>query len=177
MNENKFKKGDRVRCVNATDCPELTRNSVYGLNDVTAEGRNVIIGELTYGSYRFELANQLPKDGFKIRIKNEEHSRLVQGWLFTQGYTWLGVKHIKYTDRPYITVSKEKSLSWSCTPRYFEDHPSPEIILDITYTATVSYLEPPQEILELNGRTYAKNQVEELVRICGTLIDPVEGEG
>ena len=66
-----------------------------------------------------------------------KYSKEVQEKLFKLGYSWAGIKEIKYLDKPFIFIDSNngKNLSWDDDLRLFRNHPYEEItfkdILDL----------------------------------------------
>lgn len=71
----------------------------------------------------------------KIRIKDEEHSRLVQETLFEMGYFWAveGDKQAREVNRPYL-ICEKGHIYYSADPAYFEGFQFEEVELVTTYS-------------------------------------------
>lgn len=72
----------------------------------------------------------------KIRIKDEEHSRLVQETLFEMGYEWGGRfqdQCIRFTDKAFLYVGCDGRLLYGSRVAEFDSHESEEVELITTY--------------------------------------------
>lgn len=71
----------------------------------------------------------------KIRIKDEQHSRLVQKALFEMGYKWLtsdgGVEH---TNEPYVFAESDGNILYCDDFRFFLRDAAEEVELVTTYS-------------------------------------------
>lgn len=71
----------------------------------------------------------------KIRIKDEEHSRLVQKALFEMGYRWLHYdQEIRFTDKALIYTKNDGYLLHGSLIGYFNADKSEEVELVTTYS-------------------------------------------
>ena len=72
-------------------------------------------------------------DRTKLYVGN--YSKEIQEKLFRLGYSWAGIKEIKYLDKPFMFINPKENLSWDDEWNYFKDHPYKEItfkdILDL----------------------------------------------
>ena len=72
-------------------------------------------------------------DHTKLYVGN--YSKEIQEKLFRLGYSWAGIKEIKYLDKPFMFINPKENLSWDDEWNYFKDHPYKEItfkdILDL----------------------------------------------
>ena len=75
-------------------------------------------------------------DHTKLYVGN--YSKEIQEKLFRLGYSWAGIKEIKYLDKPFMFINPKENLSWDDEWSYFKDHPYKEItfkdILDLKET-------------------------------------------
>lgn len=61
----------------------------------------------------------------KFRVKDKEHSRLIQEALFTEGYSWdNGGTEYYATDAPYLFTSNNANITYDATrdSAYFDNH-------------------------------------------------------
>lgn len=80
----------------------------------------------------------------KIRIKDEEHSRLVQETLFEAGYRWLHYdQEIRFTDKAFIYTKNDGYLLHGSLIGCFNEDKSEEVELVTTY----SFKPVDQEVL------------------------------
>ena len=72
----------------------------------------------------------------KIRIKDEEHSRLVQKALFETGYKWWSHsdQEIRYTDKAFIYTKNDGYLSHGVLIETFDADKAEEVELVTTYS-------------------------------------------
>ena len=71
----------------------------------------------------------------KIRIKDEQHSRLVQEALFGMGYTWLQGAYVQSTHAPWLTTYEGGLIYCGFYPRDdFDAHENVEVELVTTYS-------------------------------------------
>ena len=71
----------------------------------------------------------------KIRIKDEEHSRLVQETLFEMGYRWLHYdQEIRFTDKAFIYTKNDGYLLHGSLIGCFNEDKSEEVELVTTYS-------------------------------------------
>jgi hypothetical protein len=103
----------------------------------------------------------LPK-AMKFRVKDEQHSRDIQEWLFSLGYSWPAERLLDNLDKPHIYVSEEGYLSWDDDEEYFNTCENTEVTLEVTKQYHWSIVDKPErETVELNGKTYYKEELEE----------------
>lgn len=60
------------------------------------------------------------KMNLKVAIRNREHSREVQEYLFKLGYSWGNTKAFRHTDRPYIYAIDTGMLACGSDPKTFD---------------------------------------------------------
>lgn len=105
-------------------------------------------------------------EGMKFRCSSPAHSKLIQEWLFKQGYTWGGEQGqvAKYTDRKYLFAynNSTRMLTHDDCDSVFNSKPFVE---QVVTTKTVSVLQivsvaPKREKVVLFGKTYFKSDVD-----------------
>ena len=144
-----FKVGDKVRRINI---PFINRMCVGYEGTVTKVSSNglyisvdkhiVGLEAAPYAAKYFELIPEEPEmtasvlKNMKIRIKDEEHSRLVQEALFDMGYVWAVsyTSRVEEEDRPYLICEKGRIYHCSTDSAYFEKLEFEEVELVTTYT-------------------------------------------
>ena len=71
----------------------------------------------------------------KIRIKDEEHSRLVQETLFEMGYMWAVGTVVQHTSAPWIMTYKNGNICYSrLCEETFNSHSNQEVELVTTHS-------------------------------------------
>jgi len=71
----------------------------------------------------------------KIRIKDEEHSRLVQETLFEMGYKWLRSAGVQYTHMPWLSTYEGGCIYYGQSQgSEFDEHQNEEVELVTTYS-------------------------------------------
>ena len=66
----------------------------------------------------------------KVRIRNEEESRMVQEKMFELGYSWMGDKSVKYLSAKGLFFERNKCITFIYTDNgYFNNHKFVEVIL------------------------------------------------
>jgi hypothetical protein len=103
--------------------------------------------------------------GMKFRVKDSEHSALIQKHLFSLGYGWCThYMEIKNIDCHFLYADKkDMSITYSNNSfnnnDYFDNHRNKEYTLksEVTYFL-VPVVEP--ETVELNGKKYLKEDLE-----------------
>ena len=145
-----FKVGDKVRRINTPfdTCMvvgyegTVTRVSGNGLW-INVDDRKIACEPTLYAAKHFELIPEEPEmttpvlKNMKIRIKDEEHSRLVQEALFDMGYVWAiscASRVVEEEDRPYLICEKGRIYHCSTDSAYFEKLEFEEVELVTTYT-------------------------------------------
>lgn len=96
----------------------------------------------------------------KIRVKDEEHSRLIQEALFEMGYGWgcYKSKECDYLSANYILTEPDGRLYFCMTEESFNKFKDPEYEAKIK----VEFVEIQKpDTVELNGKTYLKSDLEE----------------
>ncbi len=104
--------------------------------------------------------------GMKFKCASPDHSRLIQEWLFAQGYTWGGPtgQKVEYTDARYLFAynTDGKLLTHDSSEHTFITKPFVEQIVT-TATRTilvVQSVEPRREKVVVFGKTYYKDDVD-----------------
>jgi len=143
-----FKVGDKVRRINRPYDQHMQVGTVGIVTAVNYDGSWISVDHHTYGediypymSVHFELVdleeNTVQQYKYmKIRIKNKEHSRLVQETLFTMGYFWsvdTEQKCVRDFDEKFLFTSDRGYISWGRATYYFEDKKVEEVELVTTY--------------------------------------------
>src|SRR5690606_16449290 len=104
----------------------------------------------------------------KIRIKDEEHSKLVQETAFKEGYRWNGgLQEIKNTNVPFLYLYADyKVIQHGRNEYVFENYSAVEVTLESRY----HFKEVEKEVVELNGKRYLKEELEKAL----SLIKPLD---
>lgn len=104
----------------------------------------------------------------KIRIKDEEHSKLVQETAFKEGYRWnSGLQEIKSTDAPFLYLFTDyKVIQYGRNENMFEDSNAIEVKLEAQYY----FKEVEKEVVELDGKRYLKEDLKKAL----SLIKPLD---
>ena len=58
----------------------------------------------------------------KFRVKDEEHSKQIQEYLFSLGYKWSSGYNVKHQDKPFMFANSDCGLGWDDDLVYFEEH-------------------------------------------------------
>lgn len=111
MNNQEFKKGDVVVCIDAEENVYITKGNEYIV--IEAETPKIIstttnVAGLTcaYPTRLFKLKEEKPVfKAMKFRVENEEHSKLIQEHLFSLGYKWFPkCSTVKHTEKKYLAT-------------------------------------------------------------------------
>lgn len=94
----------------------------------------------------------------KIRIKDEEHSRLVQETLFAMGYKWVLSGGVGYTQMPWLSTYENGCIYFGSKKSEFDDHQHEEVELVTTYSFKVVDQEALRKATE--KETLKKNVAE-----------------
>lgn len=101
----------------------------------------------------------------KFRVRDEEHSKQIQDYLFSLGYSWQTIDNIpyRYLSTSYLYARSSGGIGWSeeGSDIFFEDHPAQEYKLIPHNTFTIEPVPRREEVVELNGQTYLKADLEE----------------
>lgn len=104
--------------------------------------------------------------GMKFRVASEEHSRLIQEWLFDQGYSWGGSdgKQPRYTEQKFLFAynNSSKLLTHDNNVNIFNSKPFIEQLVTTTTKTTlvIRSVTPKREKVIVFGRTYYKDDVD-----------------
>jgi len=139
-----FKLGDKVRRIYTPFDTRMVVGYEGTVTRVSSDGLwiNVDDHKIPYIAKYFELIPEEPEmtasvlKNMKIRIKDEEHSRLVQEALFDMGYVWAVsyTSRVEEEDRPYLICEKGRIYHCSTDSAYFEKLEFEEVELVTTYT-------------------------------------------
>ena len=132
----KFKVGDKVKRIGHSN-GEMIYGEVYTVEKSSPFG--VKARGLSFSGYEpsnFELVETANSwDNCKIRIKDAEHSRIVQEEAFRKGFRW-GIinKKVSHTDTRALYFERGEITFTERASTYFESKPSREIFFDGTQT-------------------------------------------
>jgi len=150
---SKFKVGDKVRRVVKDYDSQMKVGHEGVVTGVSNNGRWMSvdyfateIDPFPLNVDTFELIEE-PKmtqqfKAIKIRIKDEQHSRLVQETLFEMGYGWPN-KQVGYTSSPWLTTYEDGRLYYGEEMITFDSHENEEVEIVTTY----SFKPVDQEVL------------------------------
>lgn len=178
--DNKFKVGDlivRTGCTNDF----VTKGEVYTVERCV--NNTVYLEECPWGydSHNFELVEQKEKEmTFKnmkfdvaavakqLNVEHEEASRIIQEALFEQGYSWAwGEDFVIEQSHPYLYAYTDNIIYGGNSQR-FKEHSNKLHTIKTTYAIVEA--EEQQEIVELNGKKYNKQELEKAL----SLLKPIE---
>lgn len=168
-----LKEGDVVVCVdNSTYEDVLTTGKMYVVRTGAYDRAFSLVSilgdtqkEVRCSQKRFKLYNPV-FEGMKFRVKDEEHSKLIQEHLFSLGYGWEGrgfgvlEKVVKHTSHAFLYTYSNKQICYGDDIENFETKDFPEIELVATTTYSLKPVEK-EEFVELNGKKYNKKDLEE----------------
>jgi len=101
--------------------------------------------------------------GMKFKCASAEHSRVIQEWLFSQGYSWTGSKAVQNTEQRYLfAYHDDKYITHDSSEHVFDRKPFVEQVVTTT-TKTVLVVQsvvPKREKVVVFGKTYYKDDVE-----------------
>lgn len=101
--------------------------------------------------------------GIKFKCASAEHSRVIQEWLFSQGYSWCGSKNVQNTEQRYLfAYDDDKHITHDNFDQVFDSKPFVEQVVTTT-TKTVLVIqsvEPKREKVVVFGKTYYKADVD-----------------
>lgn len=97
----------------------------------------------------------------KIRIKDEEHSRLVQETLFEMGYEWPG-QVVRHTSLPWLTTYIDGRIYYATKVADFDSHENEEVELDATYTLKVVDQEAKRKATLQKNLAEMQRQLDEM---------------
>ena len=150
---SKFKVGDKVVCIDP-GCNFLTAGKEY---TVTGHGQMTSIyvvndreNNTWYYPNRFELIKEnvhmfdLKKERWFIRTPTPEISKLVQEWLFEQGFEWYSSgKSVKHLYEPYIGNSRHEQ---HCLVMDLMEPHSTRKEIKLTFKTIVDSVEYPETV-------------------------------
>lgn len=185
--ENKFSVGDKVVCISSDRCTEkygLYRGHEYSISKIDRYGY-VGLQELDQGFTewlvdRFELVEQKEKEmAFKnmkfdvaaiakqLNVEHEEASRIIQEVLFEQGYVRFdGEDSPEELSLPFVFSYEDGDATCGSWISGKEDF----IWCTVKPTYTIVEAEEQQEVVELNGKKYNKQELEKAL----SLLKPIE---
>ena len=84
----------------------------------------------------------------KFRVKDEEHSKQIQEYLFSLGYQWDDRAHVvDYTDAAFLFTTRRGYLSQTYNSGYSENHEYPEYRLKETKSYSLEEVKPIKSIV------------------------------
>jgi hypothetical protein len=103
--------------------------------------------------------------GMKFKCASAEHSRVIQEWLFKQGFSWGGStgQTVEYTDARYLFAYDDgKMLTHDMSEHTFIRKPFVEqVVMTTTKTIlVVDSVKPLREKVVVFGKTYYKDDVD-----------------
>ena len=112
----------------------------------------------------------------KFRVRDEEHSKAIQTWLFEQGYRWPTTgQHLHNFDVRVIHTWEDGGITYSDDESFKRDVSEEEMTLD--YTTEMKYIitnvKPMKKrnIVNVGGVDYYEDELAEAL----SKIKPVEG--
>ena len=110
----------------------------------------------------------------KFRVKNEEHSKQIQEYLFSLGYQWYDrTRVVDYTDAAFLFTTRRGYLSQTYNSGYSENHEYPEYRLKETKSYSLEEVKPIKSIATLsvglnvevtvNGEKISLKELKELL--------------
>ena len=115
--------------------------------------------EMTFKNMKFDVA-AIAK---QLNVEHEEASRIIQEALFEQGCQW-GYGGVAHTKEDWLFVRYGTKITWSDE----EDSDLKSYTVKPTYAIVEA--EEQQEIVELNGKKYNKQELEKAL----SLLKPIE---
>jgi hypothetical protein len=101
--------------------------------------------------------------GMKFKCASAEHSRVIQEWLFSQGYSWCGSKSVQNTEQRYLfAYEDDKHITHDNFDQVFDRKPFVEQVVTTT-TKTVLVIQsvtPKRDKVVVFGKTYYKDDVD-----------------
>ena len=86
----------------------------------------------------------------KFRVKNEEHSKQIQEYLFSLRYQWDDrARVVDYTDAAFLFTTRRGYLSQTYNSGYSENHEYPEYRLKETKSYSLEEVKPIKSIVTL----------------------------
>lgn len=177
---SKFKVGDKVVRTSRTR-DEVVVGNIYYVSEIIDSDNMYLVGcSKSYCSDYFELVEQKEQEmTFKnmkfdvaaiakqLNVEHEEASRIIQEALFEQGYVWNnGTNTVIDTDYKQIQAWNDGNFTRSNADYENSDF----VFYTIKPTYTIVEAEEQQEIVELNGKKYNKQELEKAL----SLLKPIE---
>jgi hypothetical protein len=103
--------------------------------------------------YNPELKN------IKIRVKDAQESKLVQGKLFEMGYFWSDGKVILFTDYEFLYGYADGRLTSGSSESGFKLHQNQEVVIK----TSIELVDAPERTILHNGIEYTKKELTELL--------------
>lgn len=178
---SKFKVGDVVVRTSRTR-DEVAIGNIYTISGIVDSENVYLIGcSKSYCSDYFELVEQKEKEmtfrnmkfdvaaiAKQLNVEHEEASRIIQEALFEQGYSWkCGEYFVIDQQQPYL-YAYTNNITYGGNSQSFKEHPNKLHTIQPTYTIVEA--EEQQEIVELNGKKYNKQELEKAL----SLLKPIE---
>ena len=85
----------------------------------------------------------------KFRVRDEEHSKQIQEYLFSLGYKWFSDEAIKMQSKPFLFANSYGGLGWANDLSYFEKHEHAEYQLKETISYSLEEVKPIKTIATL----------------------------
>ena len=87
----------------------------------------------------------------KFRVKDEEHSKQIQEYLFSLRYHWDGLqaRGVDYTDAAFLFTNRRGYISQTYNSSYGENHEHPEYRLKETKSYSLEEVKPIKSIATL----------------------------
>ena len=87
----------------------------------------------------------------KFRVKDEEHSKQIQEYLFSLRYHWGDqVRDVAYTDAAFLFTNRRGYISQTYNSSYGENHEHPEYRLKETKSYSLEEVKPIKSIATLS---------------------------
>ena len=98
--------------------------------------------------------------GMKFECASAEHSRVIQEWLFSQGYSWCGEKSVKNIERRYLFAYEDsKHITHDNSNQVFDSKPFVEQVVTTTSKLVIHSVVPKREKVVVFGKTYFRDDV------------------
>ena len=110
----------------------------------------------------------------KFRVKDEDHSKQIQEYLFSLGYHWgEHGRSVDYTDAPFLFTNRRGYISQTYNSSYGENNEYPEYRLKETKSYSLEEVKPIKSIATLgidldveviiNGEKISLKELKELL--------------
>ena len=109
----------------------------------------------------------------KFRVKDEEHSKQIQEYLFSLRYHWYDARGVDYTDAAFLFTNSRGHISQTYNSGYGENHEHPEYQLKETISYSLEEVKPIKSIATLsvglnvevtvNGEKISLKELKELL--------------